>query len=124
MLKSKSPPATPRFGHTPRTRLDDAFPKNAKINSLGRVPIRNAPTSSRTAVTYCRSIPTKAATPISTPTKAITNRWRKSSTTTKTKGNTSPISITTKSASRKRRLTFTVISYVRRIHRLGSSEKG
>ena len=30
MLKSKSPPTTPRFGHTPTTRSDDAFPKNAK----------------------------------------------------------------------------------------------
>ena len=37
--------------------------------------------------------------PISTPTKTAMNPWPKSSATTKTKGNTSPISTPTKSAS-------------------------
>ena len=59
-------------------------------------------TAFTTAAAYCRSTPTKAATPISTPTKTATNPWRKSSITTKTKRNTSPISTTTKSASRAR----------------------
>ena len=44
----------------------------------------------------------KAATPISTPTKTATNRWRKSLTTPKTANNTSAISILTKSAYRAR----------------------
>ena len=51
-----------------------------------------------TAAAYCRSTPTKAAIPISTPTKTAMNPWPKSSATTKTKGNTSPISTPTKSA--------------------------
>ena len=41
--KSKKQRATPKFGHTPTTRSADAFPKNAKTNSPGRVPTRNAP---------------------------------------------------------------------------------
>ena len=49
MLKSKSPPATPRSGHTPTTRSDDAFPKNAKKNTPGRVPTPNAPASTGVA---------------------------------------------------------------------------
>ena len=100
--KSKSPPAIPRFGHTPTTRSADAFPKNAKTNSPGRVPTRNAPTSSGTERDYFRSTPTKAATPISTPTKTATNRWIKSFTTTKTKHTTLAISTTTKSTYRAR----------------------
>ena len=81
---------------------EDAFSKNAKTNLPGRVPTPNAPTLSGTERDYFRSTSTKAAIPISAPTKVATNRWRKSSTTTKTKGNTSSISITTKSASRGR----------------------
>ena len=75
---------------TPRqTRLDEYRPQNA-------------PTSSGTERDYFRSTPTKAATPISTPTKTATNRWRKSLTTPKTANNTSPISTPTKSAYRAR----------------------
>ncbi len=44
--------------------------KNAKTNSPGRAPTPNAPTSSGTEHDYFRSTPTKAATPISTPTKS------------------------------------------------------
>lgn len=102
VLKSKSPPETPRSGHTPMTRLDDVSPKNAKTNLPGRAPNRNAPTSSGTERDYFRSTPTKAATPIFTPTKTATNPQPKSSATTKTKRNTSPISTTTKSAYRTR----------------------
>ena len=43
----------------------------------------NAPISSGTERDYFRSTPTKATTPISTPTKTATNRWLKSFTTTK-----------------------------------------
>ena len=71
--KSKSPPETPRSGHTPMTRLDDVSPKNAKTNLPRRAPNRNAPTSSGTERDYFRSTPTKAATPIFTPTKTATN---------------------------------------------------
>ena len=63
---------------------------------------KRPPTSSGTEHDYFRSTPTKAATPISTPTKTATNRWRKSLTTPKTKPNISPISTTTKSAYRAR----------------------
>lgn len=55
------------------TRLDDVSPKNAKTNLPGRAPNRNAPTSSGTERDYFRSTPTKAATPIFTPTKTATN---------------------------------------------------
>ncbi len=75
---------------------------DAKTNLPGQVPSRNAPTSSGTEPDYFRSTPTKAATPISTPTKTATNPWPKSSITTKTKSNTSPISTPTTSASRAR----------------------
>ena len=71
---------------------------DAKTNSPGRVPTRNAPTSSGTAAAYCRSTPNKGSYTYSTPTKTATNPWRKSSVTTKTKRNTSPISTTTTSA--------------------------
>ena len=69
----------------------------------------NAPTSSGTERDYFRSIPTKAATPISTPTKTATNRWIKSFTTTKTKHTTLAISTTTKSTYRGRWPTFMAI---------------
>ena len=61
---------------------------DAKTNLPGRAPNQKAPTSSGTAAAYCRS----------TPTKAVTNPWPKSSITTKTKLNTSPISTPTTSA--------------------------
>lgn len=70
----------------------------------------NAPTSSGTERDYFRSIPTKAATPISTPTKTATNRWIKSFTTTKTKHTTLAISTTTKSTYRARWPIRTAIS--------------
>ena len=58
---------------SPSTRSDDAYPKNARTNSPGPVPNRNAPTSSGTEHDYFRSTPTKAATPIPT----ATNPWHR-----------------------------------------------
>ena len=125
MPKSKSPPATPRSGPTPTTRSDDASPKNAKTNLPGQVPIRNAPISSGTERDYFRSTPTKATTPISTPTRTASEPLAQVFDNAKdgkqylayfhTDQNRHP-------ARDDRHPRQSLM--VRRIHRLGSSEKG
>ena len=96
---TKSPPPTAVHGCcSPKSILAAAF-TNWSPNSTATAAI----SASATTITDCRTAFTTAAAYCrSTPTKAATNPWPKSSTTTKTKGNTSPISTPTKSAYRAR----------------------